>query len=58
MTLGDLVNLTPGDVIGIDTPRVATVFAHGVPLIEGRFGVQAGRNAVEAVAWLEPQNSN
>lgn len=58
MTLGELVNLAPGDVIGIDTPRVATVLAHGVPLIEGRFGVQAGRNAVEAVAWLESQNSN
>ncbi len=58
MNLGDLVKLAPGDVIGIDTPRVATVLAHGIPLLEGRFGVQAGRNAVEAVAWLEPQNSN
>jgi flagellar motor switch protein FliM len=58
MTLGDLVKLTPGDVIGIDTPRVATVLAHGIPLIEGRFGVQAGRNAVEAVAWLSLQNSH
>lgn len=54
MTLGQLIDLKPGDVIGIDTPRVATVMAHGVALLEGRFGVQAGRNAVEAVGWLEP----
>lgn len=57
MTLGELVRLVPGDVIGIDTPRVATLLVQGVPLIEGRFGVQAGRNAVETVTWLEPQNS-
>ncbi len=53
MTLGEVVALKPGDVIGIDTPRVATLLAAGVPLLEGRFGVQAGRNAVETVSWLE-----
>ncbi len=53
MTLGQVVALKPGDVIGIDTPRVATLLAAGVPLLEGRFGVQAGRNAVETVSWLE-----
>lgn len=54
-TLGQVVAWKPGDVIGIDTPRVATLLAAGVPLIEGRFGVQAGRNAVETVSWLEPE---
>lgn len=53
MTLGEVVALKPGDVIGIDTPRVATLLAAGVPLLEGRFGVQAGRNAIETVSWLE-----
>lgn len=52
ITLGDLINLAPGDVFGIESPRVATVLAQGVPLLEGRFGVQSGRNAIEAVGWL------
>lgn len=52
MTLGEIVDLKPGDVIGIETPRVATLLAAGVPLLEGRFGVQAGQNAVETVGWL------
>ncbi|MBT8085372.1 MAG: hypothetical protein HKN35_13225 [Woeseia sp.] len=58
MTLGDVMRLQAGDVIGIDTPRVATVKAQGIPLLEGRFGVHAGRNAIETVAWLEPKIAN
>ncbi|MGB5352016.1 MAG: FliM/FliN family flagellar motor switch protein [Woeseia sp.] len=55
MSLRDVMRLKEGDIIGIDAPRVATVNAQGIPLIEGRYGVQAGRNAIETVAWLEPQ---
>lgn len=58
MTLGTLINLNPGDVIAIESPRLATVLAHGVPLLQGRFGVQAGRNAVETINWLEPAIGN
>jgi len=52
MTLGELVNLKPGDVIGIDTPRVARLLAGNIELLEGRFGVQAGRNAIETLGWI------
>lgn len=52
MTLGELICLEPGDVIGIDSPRTARINAHSVPLLEGRFGVHGGRNAVEASKWL------
>jgi flagellar motor switch protein FliM len=58
MSLGALINLTPGDIVTIDSPRMATVQAEGVPLLQGRFGVQAGRNAVEATSWLEPGIAN
>ncbi|MGB5347924.1 MAG: FliM/FliN family flagellar motor switch protein [Woeseia sp.] len=54
MTLADVMRWQKGDVIGIETPRIATVRARGIPLLEGRFGVQAGRNAIETVAWLDP----
>lgn len=52
MTLGELICLEPGHIIGIDSPRFATLFAQNVPLLEGRFGVHGGRNAVEASRWL------
>ena len=52
MTLGELICLEPGDVIDIDSPRFATIFAQRVPLLEGRFGLQSGHNAVEATQWL------
>lgn len=52
MSLRDLVRLAPGDVIPIDDPKTATIHAQGVPLIQARFGVHAGRNAVEARRWL------
>ncbi len=52
MTLGELICLEPGDIINIDSPRIATIFAQNVPLLEGRFGVHGGRNAVEATEWL------
>jgi len=52
LALGDLVGLTPGTVIEIDNPQKATVFAKKVPILEGRFGVHDGCNAVETTAWL------
>lgn len=58
MTLGELICLEPGHIINIDTPRVATLYAQGVPLLEGRFGVHGGRNAVEASRWLGAEISN
>ncbi len=52
MSLRELVRLEPGDVIGIDDPKTATIHARGVPLMQARFGVHAGCNAVEARQWL------
>lgn len=53
LMLGDLVGVNPGDVIDIDHPRKATVFAKKVPILDGRFGVHDGHNAIETVAWLQ-----
>lgn len=51
--VGTLTELAAGDVLNIADPRAAIVFAGDVPVIEGRFGVLEGRNAVEATAWLD-----
>lgn len=53
MTLGEVADLAPGDVINIGNPRQSTVFARGVPIIAGHFGVHDGRYAIEAGRWLD-----
>jgi len=54
MTLGEVADLVPGDIIDICNPRRGTLFARRVAILEGRFGVQDGRYAIEATNWLEP----
>lgn len=56
LALGDVIALAPGDVIPIGSPRSATVLANNVPVINGRFGIFDGRNAVEATEWLSASN--
>lgn len=52
MTLGNVAELAPGDVIDLDNPHLSTVFVKQVPVLNGRFGVHEGKYAVEAGAWL------
>ena len=54
MTLGEIAELTPGDVITISNPQRGTLLASKVAVIEGRFGVHDGRYAIETGNWLEP----
>jgi flagellar motor switch protein FliM len=49
ISLRELVRLTPGDVIPIDTPQHVTLLAGEVPLYRGRFGVSQGRNALKII---------
>jgi flagellar motor switch protein FliM len=55
--LGELTGLKPGDVIGIDNPRVAWLEAGNRAVLGGRFGVHAGRNAIEITGWLAPDTT-
>ncbi|MBT8099826.1 MAG: FliM/FliN family flagellar motor switch protein [Gammaproteobacteria bacterium] len=52
LTLGAVAEWVPGDIINIDDPGNSTVFVRDVAILEGRFGVHAGRYAVEAGNWL------
>lgn len=52
MSLRDVAALQAGDVIDIENPRVGTVFAKNVAVLEGRFGVHDGCYAIEATRWL------
>jgi flagellar motor switch protein FliM len=50
ISLRELVRLTPGDIIPIETPQHVTLLAGEVPLYRGRFGVSQGRNALKILA--------
>jgi flagellar motor switch protein FliM len=56
--LGSLAQLKPGDVIDIESPRLATIFASDVAVLRGQFGVHAGRNAIEAGSWIDAGSVN
>jgi flagellar motor switch protein FliM len=49
ISLGELVRLTPGDIIPIDPPQDVTLLVGDVPLHKGRFGVSQGRNALKII---------
>jgi flagellar motor switch protein FliM len=46
ISLRDLVNAKPGDVIATELPATITLLAGDQPLLEGTFGTFQGRNAV------------
>lgn len=52
LTLRQVADLVPGDVINISNPQRGVIFASTVPVIEGRFGVHDGRYAIETTKWL------
>ncbi len=54
MTLGEVAELSPGDVITISNPQHGMLLASKVAVIEGRFGVHDGHYAIETGNWLEP----
>jgi len=47
ISLRELVKLTPGDIIPIETPQQVTLLVGETPLYRGRFGVSQGRNALK-----------
>jgi flagellar motor switch protein FliM len=50
ISLRELVRLAPGDIIPIEAPQHATLFAGDVPLYRGRFGVSQGHNALKILS--------
>lgn len=54
MTLREIADMKPGDVIAIGNPKEGTVSAQEVPVLAGRFGIHDGHYAVETMNWLQP----
>lgn len=54
ISLGELVRLSPGDIIPIEAPQQVTLFAGDVPVYRGRFGISQGRNALKILSGASP----
>ncbi|HET6431132.1 flagellar motor switch protein FliM [Dyella sp.] len=46
VTIGDFLQLRPGDVIPVQMPELTTVFAEDVPIFRGRYGQANGHKAI------------
>jgi flagellar motor switch protein FliM len=55
ISLRDLRNLQPGDIIPIELPEQVTVFAEDIPLFHGRYGVADGHAAVKVTERIVPK---
>ncbi|MGY3039518.1 flagellar motor switch protein FliM [Rhodanobacter sp. TND4EL1] len=50
LSLGEFLHLRPGDVIPVQLPESAVVYAEDVPVFRARYGQSNGRNAVRFLA--------
>jgi flagellar motor switch protein FliM len=52
LTVGQLLNLKPGDVIPCDFDGHATLLADGLPLLRGTYGASRGQQAIKVVGQV------
>jgi flagellar motor switch protein FliM len=52
LTVGQLLNLKPGDIIPCDFDGQATLLAEGVPFLRGTYGASRGQQAVKVASRL------
>ncbi len=50
ISLGELVRLSPGDIVPIAAPQQVFLYAGDVPLYRGKFGVSQGKNALKILS--------
>jgi flagellar motor switch protein FliM len=58
VTLGELIDLKPGDVIPCDFDGQATVLSEGVPVFQGEVGQQRGRQVVRVSRMMARKTGN
>jgi len=52
ISLRDIMDMKPGDVIPLDVPDLVTLNAEGVPVFRGKYGVSRGSMAVKIVEQI------
>lgn len=53
LTLRDVLQMEPGDVIPIDMPEEVPIYSEDVPIFWGRYGVSNGQNAVKVLRKMK-----
>jgi len=53
LTLREVMNLKPGDVIPVDLPELVLLRAEGIPVVRGKFGVSDGKNAIKVAERIK-----
>ena len=56
ITLRDIVNMRPGDVIPLDIPETIQAEVDGIPFMECRYGVQRGQYALKIERFLAQED--
>lgn len=47
LSLRQLLDMEPGDIIPLELPEQATLYCNNIPLFVGQFGASGGRNAIK-----------
>jgi flagellar motor switch protein FliM len=53
LSVGELANLKPGDIIPLDIPELVDVCIADIPVFRGRLGVSDGNYAIKVAEWIE-----
>ncbi|MFV2059322.1 MAG: flagellar motor switch protein FliM [Gammaproteobacteria bacterium] len=53
ITLRDVINFIPGDIIPVDIPESVVLYAEDVPVIRGQYGISRGNMAIKVKEVIE-----
>jgi len=56
ITLNDVLNMKPGDIVNVDLPEKALILAEDIPLFRGYYGIHEGMNAVKIAEPVKQAN--
>ncbi|PCH53148.1 MAG: flagellar motor switch protein FliM [Cellvibrionales bacterium] len=55
LTVKEILDLTPGDVIPLEVKDKVTLYAEGIPVFMGEFGASNGKNAIKVTSKVTRQ---
>ncbi|ABI56328.1 flagellar motor switch protein FliM [Alkalilimnicola ehrlichii MLHE-1] len=55
VSLRDVMNMKPGDIIPVELPEAVKVYAEDMPVFRGRYGVRHGNTAIKITERIQPR---
>ena len=56
LTLHDILNMKPGDIISVDLPEKSVLKIEDIPVFRGKYGIHQGMNAVKITEAIKHTN--